>query len=74
MSLLQAISEGESTNGSIMRIGNSQTPVRFREHPDAYMTRWCAEAPTHHCALSVGHNADLFEKVGQLLQVKHVTM
>lgn len=67
-------SEGESTDGPIMRIGNTQTPVRFREHPDAYLTRWFAEAPTHHCALSVGHNAALFEKVGQLLQVKHVRL
>ncbi|MBB6730894.1 L-fucose/L-arabinose isomerase family protein [Cohnella zeiphila] len=67
-------SEGESTNGPIMRIGNTQTPVRFREHPDAYMTGWFAEAPTHHCALSVGHNSRLFEKVGQLLGVKHVTL
>ena len=40
-----------------MRIGNTQTPVRFRAHPDAYMTRWFAQAPTHHCAMSVGHNA-----------------
>lgn len=67
-------SEGESTNGPIMRIGNTQTPVRFREHPDTYMTRWFAEAPTHHCALSVGHHAKLFEKVGQLLGVKHVAL
>ncbi|MBB3128231.1 L-arabinose isomerase [Paenibacillus rhizosphaerae] len=67
-------SEGESTNGPIMRIGNTQTPVRFHERPDAYMTRWFAEAPTHHCALSVGHHAKLFEKVGQLLGVKHVTL
>ena len=38
--------EGESTNGPIMRIGNTQTPVRFGEHPDAYLARWFAEAPT----------------------------
>ncbi|WP_141506198.1 L-fucose/L-arabinose isomerase family protein [Paenibacillus luteus] len=67
-------SEGESTNGPIMRIGNTQTPVKFRSHPDDYMTAWFAEAPTHHCAMSIGHNAALFEKVGELLQVKHVTL
>jgi L-arabinose isomerase len=68
------ISEGESTNGSIMAIGNTQTPVKFRQHPDAYMEKWFAEAPTHHCALSVGHNASLLQKVGQLLNVVHVTL
>jgi L-arabinose isomerase len=68
------MSEGESTDGPIMRIGNTQTPVRFRDHPDDYMTKWFAEAPTHHCAMSIGHNASLFHKVGELLKVKSVTM
>lgn len=67
-------SEGESTNGPIMRIGNTQTPVKFRSHPDDYMTAWFAEAPTHHCAMSIGHNAALFEKVGELLKVKHISI
>jgi L-arabinose isomerase len=67
-------SEAESTNGPIMQIGNTQTPVKFREHPDAYLARWFAEAPTHHCAMSVGHNAGLFEKVGDLLGIRHVML
>lgn len=67
-------SEGESTDGPIMQIGNTQTPVRFRDHPDAYMARWFAEAPTHHCAMAVGHNASLFAKVGELLRIPHVTL
>jgi L-arabinose isomerase len=66
--------EGESTHGPIMQIGNTQTPVRFRTHPAAYLTRWFAEAPTHHCAMSIGHNAALFEKVGDLMHIKHVTL
>ncbi|WNR46307.1 L-fucose/L-arabinose isomerase family protein [Paenibacillus roseipurpureus] len=67
-------SEGTSTNGAIMKIGNTQTPVKFREHPDAYMTRWFAEAPTHHCAMSIGHNASLFQKVAELMKVNHVIL
>ncbi|QGQ98240.1 arabinose isomerase [Paenibacillus psychroresistens] len=68
------ISEGESTDGPIMRIGNTQTPVRFNKHPDDYMEMWFAEAPTHHCAISIGHNASLFQKVGELLNCAHVTL
>ncbi|WP_222708717.1 hypothetical protein [Paenibacillus sp. N3.4] len=67
-------SEGQSTNGPIMRIGNTQTPVKFRDHPDTYMSRWFAEAPTHHCVMSIGHNASLFQKVAELMDVKHVTL
>jgi len=68
------ISEGESTNGPIMNIGNTQTPVKFRQHPDDYMTAWFAEAPTHHCAMSVGHNGSLFRKVGDLMNLKHAVI
>jgi L-arabinose isomerase len=68
------IGEGESTNGPIMQIGNTQTPVKFGEHPDTYMARWFAEAPTHHCAMSIGHNAGLFQKVGDLMQIEHITL
>ena len=57
-----------------MQIGNTQTPVKFREHPDTYMARWFAEAPTHHCAMAIGHNAALFQKVGELLHIAHVTI
>jgi L-arabinose isomerase len=68
------IGQGASTSGPIMQIGNTQTPVKFPEHPDAYLARWFAEAPTHHCAMSIGYNAGLFQKVGDLLRIEHVTL
>lgn len=68
------VSEAEATDGPIMTIGNTQTPVRFRLDPDAYMEKWFAEAPTHHCALTVGHNAGLFRKVGELLDIPTVVL
>nr|WP_276531925.1 hypothetical protein [Brevibacillus invocatus] len=67
-------SEGESTNGPTMKIGNTQTPVKFRQHPDEYMERWFMEAPTHHCALAIGHHARLLQKVAQLMSIKQVTL
>ncbi|HEY0828890.1 MAG TPA: L-fucose/L-arabinose isomerase family protein [Bacilli bacterium] len=68
------ISEGESTDGTIMKIGNTQTPVKFKKHPDEYMEQWFAEAPTHHCAMSIGHNAALFQKVAELMGCRQVTL
>ncbi len=68
------ITEAESTNGTIMTIGNTQTPVRFKKDPDAYMDEWFAEAPTHHFAMSVGHNGSLFEKIADLLDIPSVTL
>lgn len=42
------ITEALSTDGPIMTIGNTQTPVKFKKDPDSYMDEWFAEAPTHH--------------------------
>ncbi len=70
--LKMIISEGWSTDGDIMRIGNTQTPIRFPMHPDEYMDAWFKEAPTHHCAISVGHNASVLRKVSTLLNVESV--
>lgn len=68
------ITEAESVDGPIMTIGNTQTPVRFRQNPDDYMDEWFAQAPTHHFAMSVGHNASIFEKVAELLQIPAVVL
>lgn len=68
------ITEAESTDGTIMTIGNTQTPVRFKTDPDSYMDAWFKEAPTHHFAMSVGHNASLYEKVADLLDIPAVTV
>ncbi|WP_301170914.1 L-fucose/L-arabinose isomerase family protein [Brevibacillus nitrificans] len=72
--LKMIISEGESTNGPIMKIGNTQTPVKFRRHPDDYMEKWFQEAPTHHCAMAIGHQAKLFQKVAELMEISQVTL
>ena len=68
------VSEAEATNGTIMCIGNTQTPVKFSTDPDTYMDKWFAEAPTHHCALAVGHNAEVLKKVGILMDIPTVVL
>lgn len=63
------VTEAQSTDGPIMTIGNTQTPVKFNQDPDSYMDEWFAQYPTHHFAMSVGHNASLYEKVSYLLDI-----
>lgn len=63
-------SEGEAMPYEILKIGNTQTHVDFGMDLDEYMDEWFKCAPTHHCAMSVGHNAELFEKVAGLLGVE----
>lgn len=68
------ISEGEAIKSQILMIGNTQTHIKFGNPPDKYMDRWFIEAPTHHCAMSVGHNSSLFAKTADLLGVHQVVV
>jgi L-arabinose isomerase len=68
------ISEAEAVKEQILMIGNTQTHIKYKYHPDEYMDKWFAEAPTHHCSMSVGHNAGLFDKTAELLGVNKVVM
>lgn len=70
-SLKLNISEGEAIDAPILMNGNTSTHIRFAKPPAEYMDDWFAEAPTHHLALSVGHNAELFKKVAKLLRLPY---
>jgi L-arabinose isomerase len=59
--------EGESLPGPVLRIGNTNSRLRFALPPDEFVDRWCQEGPTHHVALGVGHHVRTLEKVGRLL-------
>ncbi|HHV56133.1 MAG TPA: arabinose isomerase [Firmicutes bacterium] len=65
--LKMIVSQGVATDGPILRIGNTMTPVKFAKPPTQFMNEWFALGPIHHFAMAVGHNASLFYKVAQLL-------
>ena len=62
--------EGESIPGPILKIGNTNSRLRFGLPPDQFVDQWCAHGPTHHCALGVGHRLSEFRKLAQLLGVE----
>ncbi len=59
--------EGESIAGPTFRIGNTNSRIRFSRPPAPFMDAWCAEGPTHHVALGVGHQLGRIRKVADLL-------
>ncbi len=59
--------EGESIAGATFRIGNTNSRIRFGSGPRAFFDAWCAEGPTHHVALGVGHELPRLRKVADLL-------
>jgi L-arabinose isomerase len=64
--------EGESLPGPTLKIGNTNSRLRFTLPPAAFMNGWCEQGPTHHCALGVGHHAGTLRKVARLLDLEFV--
>jgi L-arabinose isomerase len=59
--------EGESIPGPTFRIGNTNSRIRFSSGPTEFFDAWCAEGPTHHVALGVGHQLTGVRKIADLL-------
>jgi len=66
------MAEGESLPGPILRIGNTNSRLRFPLGPAAFVDAWCAHGPTHHVALGVGHVAAEIGKLGELAWIETV--
>lgn len=64
--------EGESLPGPVLRIGNTNSRLRFALPPAEFMNAWCERGPTHHCALGVGHRAETLRKICRLLDLEFV--
>ena len=57
--------------GPRLQIGNTNSRIRFGLDPAEFMERWCAEGPTHHVALGVGHfSAARSVKLARLLDLE----
>jgi L-arabinose isomerase len=66
-SLKLLTAEGASEPGPILKIGNTNSRLRFPLGPREFVNRWCQEGPTHHCALGVGHKQSAVAKLGELI-------
>ena len=62
--------QGESISGPTFRIGNTNSRIRFASGPAEFMDAWCAEGPTHHVALGIGHQLGPLRKVARLLDLE----
>ncbi|MBS1888617.1 MAG: L-fucose/L-arabinose isomerase family protein [Actinobacteria bacterium] len=63
------VAEGESIPGATFKIGNTNSRLRFSIPPAEFFEAWCAEGPTHHVALGVGHRAADVRRVAEMLGV-----
>ena len=66
------IAEGESVEGPVLEIGNTNSRYRFSIGAKRFINEWSKQGPAHHCAIGVGHIADKIEKLGQILNMEVV--
>jgi L-arabinose isomerase len=70
--LMLLMAEGESVDGPILEIGNTNSRYKFSIGARAFVNSWNSEGPAHHCAVGVGHVASKLLKLGQLLNIEVV--
>ena len=61
--------QGKAIEAPILKIGNTMTHVEFAQGPTQTMNQWFSLAPTHHAAMSVGHNTTQLQKVAKLVGI-----
>ncbi len=66
------VAEGESVEGPILQIGNTNSFYRFRCGAKGFCDAWNVHGPAHHCAVGTGHLARKLERIANLLQIRCV--
>lgn len=66
------VAEGESVDGPILQIGNTNSRYKFPGGARKFVNDWNSHAPAHHCAVGIGHISSKIEKLGKLLGIETV--
>lgn len=70
--MLLLIAEGESVDGKILEIGNTNSRYRFSIGARNFVESWNSHGPAHHCAVGKGKLASKIKKLGLILKIQTV--
>ena len=72
--LLLLVAEGESVEGPILEIGNTNSRYKFSIGARKFVNQWNSHGPAHHCAVGLGHIASKIKKLGSILGIATVVV
>lgn len=61
------VAEGESVEGPVLQIGNTNSRYCFSCGGRSFMNQWSKAGPLHHCA--IGHLGNKYDKVAFLFNI-----
>ena len=70
--ILLLAAEGESVQGPVLEIGNTNSRYKFPSGARKFVEKWNSHGPAHHCAVGVGHITSKIRKLGELLGMEVV--
>lgn len=70
--IMLLMAEGESVEGAILEIGNTNSRYRFPIGARNFVESWNSHGPAHHCAVGKGRLASKIKKLGSILKIQTV--
>jgi L-arabinose isomerase len=68
--IMLLFAEGESVEGPVLEIGNTNSRYRFSVGARKFVEEWNNQGPAHHCAVGTGHIASKIKKLASLLNIE----
>jgi len=63
------VAEGETVPGPVLNIGNVNSRFKFNISVKQFIKEWSKNGPSHHCAIGIGHAANILRKFARILDI-----